>query len=312
MGKVHQALHKSGAGFEEPAVPTDVPADDSHSPAPEPPETGFFKTPAPASRPPQEEPPAASVRPERQGRDEPSTVAGWDERLLSAIGSASEVSEEFRRLRTQILHPAGDKDPPRTILVVSAAPAEGKTLMTAGLAITLAQGVEEHALAIDCDLRQPSLAAMFGLDNRQGLADHLSHGVDMGRLIRKTELTKLSLLPAGPPPANPAELLGSERLEMMVNEVSRRYPDRYVIFDSPPLKIAAETAILAKLVDGVVLVVREGRSRRDDVAELIATIGPEKIFGVVFNAYQSTPLEQRLTGSYGSNYYYAPSLGNDR
>ncbi|HET98173.1 MAG TPA: polysaccharide biosynthesis tyrosine autokinase, partial [Desulfurivibrio alkaliphilus] len=229
-----------------------------------------------------------------------------DQRLVAALGAASGVAEEFRRLRTRILHPAAGTRPARTILVVSAAPGEGKTFVCAGLAISLAQGVEEHALAVDCDLRHPSLAAMFGLDNDQlGLADHLRDGVDLGRLIRKSGLDKLSVIPSGAPPANPAELLGSEKLAAMIREVAARYPDRYILIDSPPLQMAAETAILAGLVDGVVLVVRAGKSRRDDVGQLVETIGPDKIIGVVFNAYRSSPLERRLSGAYGGDYYYS-------
>ena len=222
---------------------------------------------------------------------------------MSALGAASAVGEEFRRLRTQILHPPADVNRARSILVTSAAPGEGKTFVCAGLAITLAQGVKEHALIIDCDLRRPAMAALFGLDNDQGLADHLRHGVELGGLIRKTGLDKLSLIPAGPPPANPAELLGAEKLPAMISEVSKRYPDRFILLDSPPLLSAAETAILAKLVDGVVLVVRESRSRREDVIQLVNTIGPEKIIGVVFNAYRSNRLERGLAGSYGGSYY---------
>ncbi|ADH86433.1 polysaccharide biosynthesis tyrosine autokinase [Desulfurivibrio alkaliphilus] len=305
MGKVHKALQRSGVINGE--IPSADPPAAGHSTASVRPTTDLFKPQfeprPPKARPSAPQDPAGKPSPAAAPAGaKPPTFAGWDERLLSAIGTASEVSEEFRRLRTQILHPAGEIDPPRTIMVVSAVPAEGKTLVSSGLAISLAQGVEEYALAIDCDLRRPALASMFGQDNDLGLADHLARGIDLGRLIRKTELAKLSLIPGGLPPANPAELLGSDRLEAMVDEVSRRYPDRYVIFDSPPLREAAETAILARLVDGVVLVVRQGRSRRDDIEQLVATIGPEKIVGVVFNAYQHNLLERKITKPYGGYY----------
>ena len=241
-----------------------------------------------------------------------NTARGWDERLVTAFGTASAVSEEFRRLRTHILHPPNGGPPPRTILVTSVLPQEGKTFVCGGLGVALAQGVKEHVLMIDCDLRRPFLATLFGQDNEQGLADHLGSGMELGGMIRKTGLGKLSLVPAGPPPTNPAELLGSEELVAMIREAKERYADRYILLDSPPLQQAAETAILARLVDGVVLVVREGRSRREAVARFVNNIGPEKIVGVVFNAYESNLLERSLYGSYGGAYHYSSYTAETR
>lgn len=304
MGKVFNALRKAETAAVNDAIPpTGEVAPDHASPvAPVAPEVSpaaeLAGTSAAVAT-------GTKSRASRQVKKAPPPLAasGWDERLVSALGAASVVGEEFRRLRTQILHPPADVKRARTILVTSAAPGEGKTFVCAGLAITLAQGVKEHALIIDCDLRRPAMAALFGLENDRGLADHLRNGVDLGSLIRKTGLDKLSLISSGPPPANPAELLGSEKLPAMISEVSNRYPERYVLVDSPPLLSAAETAILAKLVEGVVLVVRESRSRREDVIQLVNTIGPEKIIGVVFNAYRSNRLERGLAGSYGGSYY---------
>lgn len=231
------------------------------------------------------------------------TARSWDERLVAASGSDPDVAEEFRRLRTRILHPPEGGNPPQIILVASVAPDEGKTFVCSGLAISLAQGVEAHVLMVDCDLRQPTLAGVFGLGNEPGLSDHLRDKTGLDQLIRKTGLHKLSLIASGRPPANPAELLGSDMLAAMINEVAGRYPDRYILIDSPPLLKAAETAILAKLVDGVVLVVREGGSRRNDIRLFIDTIGPEKIIAVVFNGYRSNLIENRLSGAYGGGYY---------
>ncbi|MEJ2032676.1 MAG: polysaccharide biosynthesis tyrosine autokinase [Deltaproteobacteria bacterium] len=242
---------------------------------------------------------------------EEQKVQKWHERLVAATETASLVGEEFRRLRTHILHPPNNKKPPRTILVVSAVPEEGKSLVCAGLGLALAQGVKEHALLIDCDLRRPSLAGLFGLPNDKGLSDYLQSGTDLGRLIRKTGFRKLSIIPSGRPPYNPAELLGSERLTAMIDEVANRYPDRFVVFDSPPLRNAAETAILAKQLEGIVLVVREGKSRREDVSELVETIGPEKIVGLVYNDYRMNLLENKMTGRSYYNYYSSSSSGSD-
>jgi protein-tyrosine kinase len=317
VGKVFKAMSKAentAIKGEEPQKPETAPGSAF---APEPAKPPVAATPAaerPEAAPPEGKKEAltagAKAVPSKVAvRDDfssaPLTARGWDERLVAALGSASVVAEEFRRLRTSILHPANGGKPPRTILVTSAAPGEGKTFVCGGLAVAMAQGVKEHALMIDCDLRRPGLAALFGQDNDQGLADHLRDGVELGRLLHQAGLSKLYLLPAGPPPANPAELLGSEKMVAMLSETRERYPDRYLIIDSPPFQQAAETAILAQLVDGVVLVVREGKSSREDVNTLVNSVGPEKIVGVVFNAYRNSLVERRLSGSYGGGYYYS-------
>jgi len=310
VGKVFKALNK-GASTDEADLPWD--ADSSHEPLagdsslPEAEPAGLTDHQAPPTPP---LPPSQAIPPPfRENLDTGAMVDNWNERLVAALGTASAPAEELRRLRTSILHPPAGKKPARTILVTSAMPEEGKTFICAGLAVTLAQGVKEHALLVDCDLRRPLLGEMFGLANDQGLVDHLARGVDLGRLIRKVGHPKLSVIPSGPPPVNPAELLGSERLLTMINEVAERYADRYIIFDSPPLLKAAETAILAKHLDGVVLVVREGGARREDIQQLVETIGPEKIIGVVFNAYQTNVLERKIYGS-PSDYYSSHRQNN--
>jgi protein-tyrosine kinase len=229
-------------------------------------------------------------------------VSALNDKLVAASDSFSPAAESFRRLRTKLLHPSAGKVP-RSILVTSVAPNEGKGFVTANLAITMAQGVEQHALIVDCDLRRPSLAGLFGLSNERGLADHLQDGIDLSSLIRKTEIAKLSVLPAGPPPGNPSELLGSEKMAAVIEELIGRYPDRFIIFDSPPMQAAAETAVLARQVDGVVLVVRWGCAGREEVKKLAAMVGKDKIAGVVFNGVQVNELENRLYRYKGSYEY---------
>lgn len=240
--------------------------------------------------------------------EEMGNVEDWEERFRDAAGISSPVAESFKRLRNQITHyPKGP--PPKSILFISAMPKEGKSFACANLGVSLARGVEQHALMVDCDLRRPTIASLFGLPNsNKGLVNHLRDGADLSLLIRPTNIPKLSLLPAGKPPTNPAELLGSNRMTEMIQEVVSRYPDRYVLLDSPPSMVAAETSVLANHVDGVVLIVRWGFSPREQVKQLIDTIGREKIIGVVFNAFQVNELEKKLYakgyhGYYAGNYY---------
>ncbi|WP_051305340.1 polysaccharide biosynthesis tyrosine autokinase [Desulfogranum mediterraneum] len=242
-------------------------------------------------------------RGERGERVERQGSGRWDERLLLSAATTGMVAESIRTLRTRILYPIMGT-PPRTLLVTSASPGEGKSFICANLGISLAQGVDNYCVIVDSDLRRPSQHALFGLQNRQGIVDHLQQGVPVGELILKSGLDKLSILPAGPPPVNPAELSGSGSMISLVDELRSRYEDRFVLVDSPPLHAAAETAVLAQHVDGVVLVVRHGISRREHVRQLVETIGREKILGVVFNAYTTSALDSKVFGYYDYQHDY--------
>jgi len=232
----------------------------------------------------------------------PVTTTEWDERLSKVASSSNKTAESFRVLRSKILLPQDGRPAPRTIMVTSALPREGKSFVSANLGIALAKGMDQHSLVIDCDLRAPSLAPLFGIPFEQGLVDYLQGKDELSSFIRKTSLEKLSILASGLPPSNPAELLSSGRMHKLVEELAGRYPDRYVIFDTPPLEVASETQVLSQAVDGVVLVVRQGVSNRSLIEKFIADIGKEKIIGVIFNGHKSNFIYTRLVDK--SHYYY--------
>ncbi len=232
-----------------------------------------------------------------------NSINDWDERLQASVLRSGEAVECFRTLRTRVLYPSNGKTP-RSLLVTSSSPGEGKSFVCANLGVLLAQGIREHSLIVDCDLRNPSMHNLFGLKNDIGLVDYLSDRKELLGLIRKTGVDKLSLLPAGEIPENPAELLGSARMLQLAGELVDRYDDRLIILDSPPLQAAAETAILAKHVDGVVLVVRWGGSQREYVQNLVELIGKDKIVGVVFNGKKVNRVESFLFGSRQDMYHY--------
>ena len=243
------------------------------------------------------------VEPEEQEIIKESSPGNWDERLATLTGNYPDVLESFRRLRTKIIHPA-EGMPARSILVVSATPVEGKSFVCANLGGIMAQGLDQHALIVDCDLRRPSMARLFGQDNDKGLVNYLRDGVKLSSLIVQTGLKRLTLIPAGPPPGNPSELLSSARMTAMIDEVVNRYQDRFILLDSPPVQAASETAVLAQHVDGVILVVRWGGPGREQVKQLVDQIGREKIISVVFNAFEMTILDVGMKKE-GYYKYYA-------
>lgn len=237
----------------------------------------------------------------RDGRP-PVSLSGWDEKLISAVGNLSGVAESFRRLRALILHPV-EGDPIRSVLVTSAGMGEGKSFVCANLGTMMAYGVGQHVLMVGCDLRRPVLAKLFGVENRYGLVDYLRDGTDLSELICATGLERLSLIPAGIPPENPSELLASQTMTSLIDDVVNRYQDRFALLDSPPVMAASETAVLAQHVDKVVLVVKWGSSGRDQIKKLVEQIGREKILGIVFNAFEANILDTKMRGEGYYNYY---------
>jgi len=241
-------------------------------------------------------------------RESLTGIDGWDEKLVVFSFPSTPLAENFRLLRTQILHPGSGKAY-KKILITSIAPGSGKSFVCANLGISIAQGLDQHALMVDCDLRRSRLASLFNCQASRGVVDYLQDGEDLGRLIVNTGMRKLSVLPSGLRPINPAELLGSMKVEKMLTELENRYDDRFILIDTPPVLVASETAVLAKHADGIILVVRWGIGGRASIKQLVESIGNDKIIGVVFNAYESNMLSAKMSG-YDEYSHYAGSYGD--
>ena len=218
--------------------------------------------------------------------------------LVSLVNPQSYEAEQFKMLRNNILFPVAGLAP-RSILVTGALPGDGKSFVSSNLAVSIAMNINKHVLLIDCDLRKPDLHSIFGYGAGPGLSDYLAERRSLGALLMKTGVEKLTLLPGGPIPANPSELASSERMSAMLEEVKERYQDRLIVIDSPPPGLAAETSFLARQVDGILLVVKYGKTPKEDVEDLMETVGSDKILGVVIN-YLDMPLSRRYGyGKYG-------------
>jgi len=191
-----------------------------------------------------------------------------DSNLVAYHAPRSVEAELFKVLRTNLLFPASG-NLPRKILITSPLPGDGKSFVTSNLAISIAQGVEEYVLLIDCDVRRPKIHKYFGFGQVVGLSEHLSVGTELSKTLLKTPIPKLTVLPAGQPPENPTELLSSKRMKALLNEVATRYDDRFIIIDSPPPSMAAETTAIVNFVDGVILIVKAGSTPRSAVNETI-------------------------------------------
>ena len=226
-----------------------------------------------------------------------------DPHLVVYHDPVSVEAEIFKMLRNNILFPK-DGVPPPSIMITSATPGDGKSFIAANLAVSIAQGIEEHVLLMDCDMRRSSIHRKFGFsDNVQGLSEYLSKNMPLPSLLKKTIVEKLSILPGGQTPNNPAELLSSQRMKDLLDETKSRYKDRFIIVDSPPPQLTAETTALAKYIDGILIVVRSGKTPRNLVESLIEKLGREKIIGVVLNAYRIPATERYGYGQYEMRNY---------
>jgi protein-tyrosine kinase len=229
----------------------------------------------------------------------------FDKSLVTIIEPNSFESEQFKILRANILFPASGK-PPRMIMVTSAVPGEGKSFIASNLAISIARNIDEHVLLMDCDLRLPSIHNRFNIETKIGLSDYLTGDVSLSSLLVKVGIDKLSILPGGKPPENPAELLSSEKMAQLLEEVKKRYEDRYIIVDSAPPQLTAESSALARQVDGIILVINYGKTKRELISDLLEIIGKEKIIGIVFNRFN---LRSSSYYGYGKYSRYAKYYG---
>ena len=192
----------------------------------------------------------------------------------------STVAEAFRTLRTNLEFASVDK-PLKVILVSSAAVGDGKTSLSSGLATIMAQGGKTVVL-VDADLRRPTIHRHLGLSNKNGLSDVFRNSIELHEALQTWNLEKVMVIPAGDAPPNPAELLGSKRMDTILDSL-RQVAD-IVILDGPPF-LVTDAAILASKVDGVLMVVRSGHSRKNEVLYSLEQLerAGARILGVALN-----------------------------
>ena len=222
-------------------------------------------------------------------------------RLATLLYPRSYVAEAYRTLRTNIEF-ASVGVPFRTLLVTSSIPGEGKTVTAANLAVTFAQS-GRRVILVDADLRKPGVHLVFNTPNAHGLTTLLrSDDVSLDAVAQVTEQDHLRVLTTGPLPPNPAELLGSPRMQVILERL--KVGDDLVIFDSPPLRAVSDSAILSSFLDGTVLVIDAERSRRPDVRLARAALdrAGATVFGAVLNRIKrnSQADYQGYFGVYGS------------
>ena len=190
----------------------------------------------------------------------------------------SAIAEEYRVIKRPLLRNATDASSARIdnanlIMVTSALPGEGKTFSAINLAVSMAMELDYTVLLVDADVSRPSVFRQLGLPPERGLMDVLAGDVtDLSDVLLRTNVEKLSILPAGMPHQRATELLASESMNRLLKQIASRYPDRIVVFDSPPLLVTTESRVLATHMGQVVVVVESERTTHASVKQALATI----------------------------------------
>ena len=217
-----------------------------------------------------------------------------NEALITKLSARSPVAESFRALRTNLNFISPD-EPLRTLLLTSSGPGEGKSTTSANLAITMAQ-MGKKVLLIDCDLRKPVQHKIFELSNVKGITSLLVDStMPLEEVMHEIDVPGLKIIPCGPIPPNPAELVGSKRMGHLISEFKKSFD--LIIFDTPPAISVTDSAILACQVDGVLLVVASNQAESEMVkkaAGIIRNVNA-KLLGVIMN---------RVKYEKGYEYYY--------
>jgi receptor protein-tyrosine kinase len=227
------------------------------------------------------------------------------EGYLVPSGTRTRLAEQMRIIKRPLLANArGESAQPiarsNLIMVASALPGEGKTFFAMNLAMSMAMEVDHSVLLVDADVLRPSVFARYGLDPSRGLMDVVGSGhLDLGDVMLRTNVPKLSLLPAGTANAKSTELLASAAMETLLDELAAKYSDRIIIFDAPPLIPTSESRVLASRVGQVVMVVVANQTTHAQAAQAYAAVDSCPVVLSVLNKVTGAASAE----SYG--YYYA-------
>ena len=226
---------------------------------------------------------------------------------ISLTGERKQINEEYREIKRKLLaNSFGSLSKtlhnPNIIMVTSSRPSEGKTFTATNLAMSIASEQDKTVLLVDADVLKPNVLNTLGLERRKGLMEYLTGDVeDIADVLYPTNIDKLKIIPAGKSHHLSTELLASQKMHDTVDEFANRYPDRIVIFDTPPLIGINESAILANFAGQAVVVVEEGRAKINDIKMSVERLNPDMAIGFVVN--KSIHNDTDGSGYYG--YYYS-------
>lgn len=198
--------------------------------------------------------------------------------IVSPNAPRSQIADQFRVIKRPLISNAMGKGPSmiangNLIMITSALPGEGKSFTAINLAMSIATELDYTVMLVDADVGRPSVMNVLGLPVGPGLLDLVvDESQDLSGVLLRTNIDKLTILPSGTPHARATELLASDAMTRLLNDMAKRYADRIIIFDSPPLLLATESRVLASHMGQIVMVVRAQKTLQSDVAQALATI----------------------------------------
>ena len=198
--------------------------------------------------------------------------------IVSPNAPRSKIADQYRVIKRPLIRNAMGKGAStiahgNLIMVTSALAGEGKTFTALNLAMSMVTELDYTVMLVDADVAQPSVLKVLGLPNGLGLLDLvMDESKDLSTMLLRTNIAKLTVLPSGTPHARATELLASDAMIRLLDDMSKRYPDRIIIFDSPPLLLATESRVLASHMGQIVMVVQAEKTLQSDVRQALATI----------------------------------------
>ena len=233
--------------------------------------------------------------------------------IVTPISQRSLVADQFRVIKRPLISNAmgkGAATPAHAnlIMVTSAVAGEGKSFTSVNLAMSIAAELDNTVMLVDADVARPSLPRILGVPDGPGLLDLLDGSAEMANVLLKTNIDKLTLLRSGTPHARATEMLASDAMRQLLGDMARRYPDRIIIFDSPPLLLTTESRVLAMNMGQIVVVVHAGKTLQSDVQRALATIEACPLKLLVLNQASADAQESSGLG-YGYGYGYGYGSG---
>ena len=260
------------------------------------------------------EPLAQVVAPERPAPELPLQVSKRVEINLEALAAAgivspnaprSQIADQYRVIKRPLISNAMGKgstviENGNLIMVTSSLPGEGKSFTAINLAISIAAELDNTVMLVDADVARPSVLRVLGLPPGPGLLDLLvDDSAELSGMLLKTNINKLSILPSGTPHERATEMLASDAMTRLLLDMGKRYSDRIIIFDSPPLLLTTESRVLATHMGQIVMVVHAEKTLRSDVQDALATIEACPVKMMVLNQARTN-----VAGGYGYGYGY--------
>jgi protein-tyrosine kinase len=271
-------------------------------------------------------PPPAARAPQIPAQPEPGAVGDGvgrelvlDRGRLASFGipfpssERSRTVEEFRLVKRNLMTAwsaaaVGEQRPNRLIMVTSARPGEGKTFTSLNLALAFATERDVKALLVDVDTQHSTLGTILGVHREKGIVDVLASGVELSDALVRTNIANLLVLPSGQGGPHVPELFSSNQMAALVMDVTRRFPDRFIILDTPPCMVSSDAATLAPLVGQIVFVVEAHRTQQDEIEAGLSMLSACPRISLLLN---KSELASAHFGSYGYGYHYPSGEGDE-